>query len=253
MRFRPVVGLSADLKVIDPHGYHCVGDKYVRAVATAADALPVLLPALTDGIAVDEILDAVDGIVFTGSYANIHPDNYGGGDPYDGSPLDTERDAASLRLIPEALERGVPLFGVCRGFQEMNVALGGTLHQKVHEVPGFDYHLEDSTQSLEVQYGPAHPVYLTDGGLLARLAGSSEQFVNSLHGQGVAELAQGAIVEAIAADGLVEAFTVDGAKSFALAVQWHPEWKPADNAFYTSIWQAFGQACREYADERHRK
>lgn len=245
MPSRPIVGLSADLKFIDPHGYHCVGDKYVRAVSEAADALPVLLPALTDGVHVDEILAAVDGIVFTGSYANVHPQNYGGDIPYEGSPLDVDRDAATLRLIPAALASGVPVFGLCRGFQEMNVALGGTLHQKVHEVPGFDYHLEDSSQSLDVQYGPAHPVYLTKGGWLAELSGTLEQSVNSLHGQGIDQLAPGVTVQARAGDGLVEGFTVDNAATFALAVQWHPEWKPMENGFYTALWQAFGAACRE--------
>ena len=249
MRSRPIVGLSADLKFIDPHGYHCVGDKYVRAVGEVADALPVLLPALTEGVNVDEILAAVDGLVFTGSYANIHPQNYNGGAPYKGSLLDVNRDAATLRLIPAALANGVPVFGLCRGFQEMNVALGGTLHQKVHEVPGFDYHLEDSAQSLEVQYGPAHPVYLEKGGLLARLSGSLEQSVNSLHGQGIDQLASGVSVEARAGDGLIEGFTVDSATTFALAVQWHPEWKPVENPFYAALWAAFGTACRERARE----
>lgn len=250
MSARPVVGLSADCKLIDPHYYHCVGDKYVRAVADAAGALPVLLPAIGETAAPEEIFSQIDGLVLTGSYANIHPRHYGGGEPYDGSPLDSARDETNLGLIPAALEQGVPLFGLCRGFQEINVALGGTLHQKVHEQPGFENHQEDPDEPLEVQYGPAHSVYLEEGGILASLSETREQKVNSVHGQGVDELADGLRIEAVAGDGLIEAFSVDGAATFALAVQWHPEWKPLENAFYKATWQAFGAACRARAEKR---
>ena len=250
MRTRPVVGLSADLKYIEPHNYHCVGDKYVRAIASAANAVPIILPALTDGLHPDEILSRVDGIVLTGSYANIHPAHYDGGEPFEGSPLDPARDQTNLRLIPMALEAGVPLFGVCRGLQEINVALGGTLHQKVHEQPGLNYHLEDTTKDLDGQYGPVHAVYLTEGGMLAGLADSLEQSVNSLHGQGIDRLADGVTVEAKAADGLIEGFSVNGSSDFALAVQWHPEWKPHTHPFYAATWRAFGDACRRRAAAR---
>ncbi|MDH3646810.1 MAG: gamma-glutamyl-gamma-aminobutyrate hydrolase family protein [Gammaproteobacteria bacterium] len=251
MLTRPVIGLSADLKHIKPHNYHCVGDKYVRAIVGAANAVPVMLPALTDGITAEEILAMVDGIVLTGSYANIHPAHYGGGDPFEGSPLDPARDSANLRLIPTALGAGVPVFGVCRGLQEINVALGGTLHQKVHEQPGFNYHLEDATKDLESQYEPAHTVYLSEGGLLASLADSLEQSVNSLHGQGIDRLADDLTVEARAGDGLIEGFRVNGAAEFALAVQWHPEWKPHIHPFYAATWRAFGMACRKRAAKRN--
>jgi putative glutamine amidotransferase len=244
MQPRPLIGIVADLKLIAPHNYHCVGDKYARAVVTAAGGLPLLIPAISDDLSVDEILAPLDGLLLTGSYSNVHPSRYDGGEPFADSPLDTARDEQSLRLIPAALDRELPLFCICRGFQELNVALGGTLHQKVHEVPGFNYHLEDSSKSLDEQYGLAHPVRLTEGGMLATLVGSLEQDVNSLHGQGVAKLAPGVSVEAQAEDGLVEAFTVDRARTFALAVQWHPEWKPANNPFYSAIWSAFGNACR---------
>ncbi|MDH3589788.1 MAG: gamma-glutamyl-gamma-aminobutyrate hydrolase family protein [Gammaproteobacteria bacterium] len=249
---RPIVGLSADLKHIEPHNYHCVGDKYIRAIIGEADAVPVMLPALTDGVLAEEILAMVDGIVLTGSHANIHPRHYGGGEPYDGSPLDPARDMANLRLIPAALKAAVPLLGVCRGFQEVNVALGGTLHQKVHEHPDFDNHLEDNTLDLDGQYGPAHPVFLAEGGILASLVDSQEQLVNSLHGQGIDRLAQRAFVEARAGDGLIEAFSVSGAAEFALAVQWHPEWKPHTHPFYAATWHAFGEACRRRATEHKR-
>lgn len=250
MQPRPLIGIVADLKLIPPHNYHCVGDKYARAVVDAAAGLPFLIPAISDKLTVDDILAPLDGLVLTGSYSNVHPQRYLGGEPVAGSPLDPARDEQALRLIPAAIERGLPLFSICRGFQELNVALGGTLHQKVHEVPGFNYHLEDNTKSLDEQYGLAHAVQLTPGGLLATLAGAEQVAVNSLHGQGVARLAPGVTVEARAEDGLVEAFTVDGARAFALAVQWHPEWKPATNSFYSAIWSAFGDACRAYHTER---
>jgi len=250
MQSRPLIGIVADLKLIPPHNYHCVGDKYARAVVTAANGVPFLIPAISDGLSASEILEPLDGLVLTGSYSNVHPRHYDGGEPFADSPLDPARDEQSLRLIPAAIERGMPLFCICRGFQELNVALGGTLHQKVHEVAGFDYHLEDNTKSLDEQYGPAHPVRLTEGGLLASFAGDLTQTVNSLHGQGVDELAPGVTIEALADDGLVEAFSVDKASAFALAVQWHPEWKPATNAFYSATWSAFGAACCSYRTAR---
>lgn len=250
MQPRPLIGIVADLKLIEPHNYHCVGDKYARAVQSAAGGVPFLIPALSEDLPADDILSPLDGLVLTGSYSNVHPSRYDGGEPFDGSPTDPARDEQALRLIPAAIDRGLPLFCICRGFQEINVALGGTLHQKVHEVPGYHNHLEDKTKSLEEQYGPAHPVQLTAGGVLAALVDDLTQDVNSLHGQGVADLAAGVTVEARAGDGLIEAFSVDRARAFALAVQWHPEWKPATNPFYSAIWSAFGDACRSHRASR---
>ena len=158
--------------------------------------------------------------------------------------------ASKLELIRRALDRGVPLFAVCRGFQELNVVLGGTLHQLVHEVPGYNNHKEDASDPLDVQYGPSHRVTLVDGGLLRKIAGSDVATVNSLHAQGIAKIASNVTVEAVADDGLIEGFRVDDAKAFALAVQWHPEWKVTENVFSMNIFKAFGDACREYADRK---
>ena len=144
----------------------------------------------------------------------------------------------------------MPLFAVCRGFQELNVVLGGTLHQNVHEIPGYHLHKEDPADPLDVQYGPSHTVTLTDNGMLRTMADSDVVTVNSLHAQGIRRLADGVTVEAVADDGLIEGFSVDGAKAFALAVQWHPEWQVLDNPFSTRIFKAFGAACREYAEQR---
>jgi putative glutamine amidotransferase len=223
------------------------GEKYLKALADAAEALPLIVPVLADLVDVDELLSRCDGILLTGSPSNVEPQHYDGAASREGTLHDPARDALTLPLARRALERGIPLFAVCRGFQELNVALGGTLHQHVHEVPGFRTHKEDPGDPLEVQYGPAHPVTLVEGGLLRRLAGTDTVMVNSLHSQGIRRLAGGITVEALADDGLVEAFTVDEAPAFALAVQWHPEWQVNSNPFSMKLFKAFGDACREYA------
>jgi putative glutamine amidotransferase len=247
---RPVIGVPADRRVLDPHPFHMAGEKYLKALADAAEALPLIVPVLAELMDVDELLSRCDGILLTGSPSNVEPQHYDGAASREGTLHDPARDALTLPLARRALERGIPLFAVCRGFQELNVALGGTLHQHVHEVPGFRTHKEDPGDPLEVQYGPVHPVTLVEGGLLRRLAGSDTVMVNSLHSQGVRRLAAGITVEAVADDGLVEAFTVDDVPAFALAVQWHPEWQVNSNPFSMKLFRAFGDACREYAAGR---
>ncbi|HEV7716137.1 MAG TPA: gamma-glutamyl-gamma-aminobutyrate hydrolase family protein [Steroidobacteraceae bacterium] len=247
---RPVIGLPADRRMIGAHPFHAVGEKYLIAVAQAAGALPLLIPALGDLVSVDEILEVVDGLVFTGSPSNVEPLHYSGPASAPGTLHDPARDATTLPLIPEAIARGVPVLGVCRGFQEMNVAFGGTLHQKLHEVPGFLDHRDDESQPLDVQYGPVHDVTLEPGGLLRALAGTDLIRVNSLHSQGVDRLAAPLVVEARAPDGVIEAFRVKNAVRFALAVQWHPEWKAMSNSFSRALFEAFGASARERFAER---
>jgi putative glutamine amidotransferase len=244
-RTRPVIGLPADRRIIGHHPFHAVGEKYLLAVAEAADAIPLVIPALADHFSVAEILDAVDGLVFTGSVSNVEPLRYAGPTSEPGTLHDTARDATTLPLIPAAIEQGIPVLGICRGFQEMNVAYGGTLHQKLQQVPGYLDHREDETQPLDVQYGPAHDVILEKGGVLRGLAGTDRIRVNSLHGQGVDRLADRLIVEARAPDGVIEAFRVRNAPRFALAVQWHPEWKAMSNDFSRALFGAFGASTRE--------
>jgi putative glutamine amidotransferase len=250
MRPKPIIGVPADRRVIDPHPFHMVGEKYLKAVTEASDAIPLIIPVLADDLAIDELVDQVDGVLLTGSPSDIEPHHYGSESDDPDAQRDPHRDALTLPIARHALETGVPLLAVCRGFQELNVALGGTLHQKVHEVPGYHYHKENPDDPLDVQYGPSHPVTLVEGGLLARLAGTAEVIVNSLHGQGVKKLADGVTVEALADDGLIEAFSVDSAANFALAVQWHPEWRATENEFSSAIFNAFGDACRERSRER---
>lgn len=229
-----------------------VGEKYLKALTDGADALPMIVPVLADDVDIDAMLAHVDGILLTGSPSDIEPHHYDGEPSREGTLHDPERDALTLPLAKRALDTGVPLFAVCRGFQELNVALGGTLHQHVHEVPGYHNHKENPDDPLDVQYGPSHPVALVEGGMLASLYDEASVVVNSLHGQGVRRLANGVTVEAIADDGLVEAFTVDAAEAFALAVQWHPEWRVRENPFSLKIFQAFGDACRQRAAQRSR-
>jgi putative glutamine amidotransferase len=229
---RPVIGIPADRRMIGPHPFHAVGEKYIAAIVQAADCLPLLIPVLESPLDVTEILSRVE------------PARYAGPASVPGTLHDPHRDATTLSLIPRAVADGVPVLGVCRGFQEMNVAMGGTLHQRVHEVSGLDDHREDKEQPLEVQYGPAHDVVLEPGSVLRGLAGQERVRVNSLHGQGVDRLGPDLAVEARATDGLVEAFRVKSAPAFALAVQWHPEWQVMSNPFSKALFAEFGKAAR---------
>ena len=230
--------------MIGPHPFHAVGEKYIAAVTQAADCLPLLIPVLESPLDITEILRRVDGIFFTGSPSNVEPKHYAGPDSVPGTLHDPHRDATTLSLIPRAVASGVPVFGVCRGFQEMNVAMGGTLHQRVQEVAGFADHREDKDQPLEAQYAPVHDVVLEPGSLLRRLAGTDRVRVNSLHAQGVDRLGPDLAVEARAPDGLIEAFSVRSAPAFALAVQWHPEWQVMNNEFSKALFAEFGKAAR---------
>lgn len=250
MRPKPIIGVPADRRVLEPHPFHMAGEKYLKAVTEAANAVPLIIPVLADELAVDELVDQVDGVLLTGSPSDLEPHHYGSDSDDPDALRDPHRDALTLPIARHALDTGVPLLAICRGFQELNVVLGGTLHQKVRNVPGYHNHKENPEDPLDVQYGPSHPVALVDGGLLSRLAGEEEVMVNSLHGQGVKKLANGVTVEAVADDGLIEAFTVDSAENFALAVQWHPEWQATKSEFSSAIFKAFGDACRARAAER---
>lgn len=236
----PVVGLVCDFRRKDGMATHRVGDEYVTALRDGAGALPLLIPVTEKPLDVAAVLAAVDGLVFPGSPSNIEPSHYGGEGP--GTHLDRERDATSLALIRASLVAAKPMLCICRGFQELNVALGGTLHQQVHDLPGYLDHREDPDAPLERQYGPAHRVTFAAGGLLATLTRKGEAVVNSLHGQGIARLAPGLVVDATASDGLIEAVAAPGASAFLLGVQWHPEWSWADDAVAKAIWHGFGTA-----------
>ena len=241
---RPVVLLPADNRSVGRHPSHLVGRKYVEAVRLAG-CLPLVVPSATEA-EVDELLALADGVFLTGSPSNVEPHHFGQAVRDPSLPLDADRDAWTLPLVRGALGAGVPLLAVCRGLQEANVALGGSLHQAVQEVPGHADHRDPADAELEVQYGPTHEVHVAPGGALERLLGpAGPSFpVNSLHGQGIDRLAAGARVEATAPDGLVEAFSMPAAPAFNLCVQWHPEWRAADNPVSMKLLGAFGDACR---------
>lgn len=249
---KPLIGLPACIWAEGEHPFHKVGDKYVRAVALAAAGTPVMIPSLETLIDMPDLLSRLDGIVMTGSPSNVHPDLYGQLATEEHEPYDPARDATTLPLIATALSDGVPLFAICRGFQELNVALGGSLHAAVHDIPGRLSHRSPKDPDPDVNYGPRHGVTLTEGGLLHGLAGSREVMVNSLHRQAIDNLAPGLTVEAVAEDGTIEAVRVEAATAFALGVQWHPEYKVLNDPFSVAIFRAFGQAARERMLERSR-
>lgn len=242
---RPLIGIPADRRQIGPQPYHMVTEKYLTAVLDAAGGIPVIVPAIGRELALDDLLQTVDGLLFMGSPSNVEPHRYRGEPSAEGTLHDPHRDDTTLPLIPKAVAAGVPVLGICRGFQEMNVAFGGSLWQRLHEREGLMDHREDPSQPLDVQYGPAHEVELVPGGVLQQFAGGHERItVNSLHWQGVKELGAGLVPEAFAPDGVVEAFRVRDARRFALAVQWHPEWRVMENPFSRALFAAFGAECR---------
>lgn len=248
----PLIGLATDVKTVEGKPFHCVGEKYINAVAQGAKGFPFLIPAIAEGEqmqALDdtfdlaEIIQGLDGIFLPGSVANVAPERYGQTLETHDLPSDPQRDATTLRIIHLAIEMDIPVLAVCRGFQEVNVALGGTLHQQVHEVDGYFDHREAPGSTAE-QYKLAHDIHLVSGGILASLANTGIAQVNSLHGQGIDQLGEGLVVEAHAPDGLIEAFRLARDDRFLLGVQWHPEWMFNEIPLYASIFQAFGEAVR---------
>jgi putative glutamine amidotransferase len=249
----PVIGIPACFVPSEGFGHHQVAAKYVDAVVDGAGGLPLLIPALGPRLDPDAALAELDGLMITGSPSNVEPRYYGGPAPRPDCPLDPARDATTLPLIRRALDLAVPLFAICRGLQELNVALGGTLHQNVHELPGRVDHRSDKTVPLQERYGPAHQVELVPGGMVQGLLdGAGTIQVNSLHAQGIDRLADRLAVEALAPDGTIEAVRVVDAPGFALAVQWHPEWRLLENPISRRLFAAFGAACRARRRARQR-
>jgi putative glutamine amidotransferase len=240
----PLVLLPACHRITDGRVFHATPAEYSDALRLAG-----CQPLLVTAECPDELfalLEIADGMLLPGSPNNVHPSHFGE-EIHDLSlPLDPKRDALSLPLIREALSRGIPLLGICRGHQEINVALGGSLHQAVHEVPGHDNHQPHGDDPPDLRYAPAHEIRITPGGLLERLLGGGPILVNSVHGQAVHHLAPGLRVEAPAPDGTIEAIHAPDAPGFNLGVQWHPEWQAAGNPASEAIFHAFGDACRDF-------
>lgn len=253
----PLVGVPACVKQIDNSPFHAVQEKYLSAVRDAAGCAPLVLPALGwhedgngPGMALDPLLDMLDGVLLTGSPSNVEPHHYAGEPSAPGTEHDGCRDATTLPLIRRTVERGIPLLAICRGIQELNVALGGSLHQRVQELPGRFDHRSRRGRPLDERYAPAHPVALAPQGWLAGRLGCTEIVVNSLHAQAIDRLAPGLTVEATASDGTIEAVRAGDAPGFVLGLQWHPEYRATENPVSRHLFAAFGDAARERSARR---
>ena len=245
---KPIVLVPACNRVLGHHPFHIAGKKYIDAVRLAG-CQPLVVPSASlDEL--DALLDLADGLLLTGSPSNVHPSHFDEGVHDPALPLDAERDAWTLPLIPLALARGVPLLSICRGTQEVNVALGGSLHQAVQELAGFKDHRANDTLSAELQYAASHNVTVEPGGVLARVLDRKTFEVNSLHGQAVNRLARGLRVEARSPDGVIESFSKPDAPAFNLCLQWHPEWLAQHNPASMQLLGAFGDACRTHRMHR---
>jgi putative glutamine amidotransferase len=240
-----IVGIPACSREVAGHPNHATPSRYGAAVIGGAGGMPILLPPvgpeMGDGLM--RVLDRLDGLLLSGSPSNVAPSCYGVDEDATPEMHDPDRDATTLPIIRAALERGLPVLAICRGIQELNVALGGTLHQEVHKVPGrMDHRAGGGTQ--DQRYSPKHAVSLT--GQVARMLGKTATTVNSLHGQAIDRLAPGLEIEATAPDGTIEAVRVAGARGWAFGVQWHPEWRFAENDDSMALFRAFGEACRAH-------
>jgi putative glutamine amidotransferase len=255
----PVVGVIGNSQIInDRFNVQIVGQRNLRAVAEVAGALPLMFPGIPEVTDIASLLGAVDGILLTGARANVHPTCFGVEPDPKHEPYDQERDAVALPLVRAAVDRGVPIFGICRGFQEMNVAFGGTLHPEIRELPGRMNHRMPRLENGEVHPDPnvvfadRHEVRLVAEGVFARILGRETIRVNSLHGQGILEPGERIFVEGVAEDGTIEAISVAGAPSFALGVQWHAEYDPQSNPINQALFKAFGAALLSHSRDRYR-
>jgi putative glutamine amidotransferase len=239
---RPVVVIPCSTETVSGLTSDTAGRKYSAAVAEAAECQPLLLPVGKGLADIGSILDVASGLLLTGAIANVHPDNYGNEEPVLPDAIDRDRDAVTLPLIRAAVEAKLPIIAICRGFQELNVALGGTLHQEVHAVEGYADHREPKVEDFDVMFAVRHPIKLK--GELRKWIGEDEIMVNSLHGQGIKDLAKPLVAEAFAEDGLVEAARIASGHSFSLGVQWHPEWQIHSNPISLALFRRFGDAAR---------
>lgn len=247
----PLVGISCNIRKDRHHIGHSVGHRFVAATIEIVEAVPVLLPAAGPEICVETLLTHLDGLILTGGASNIEPHHYGDAPRFDDTLRDPGRDNLVLPLIRGAIERGMPLFGICRGIQELNVALGGTLHQYLHEVPGRHDHRRQRELPMAEAMNYRHTLRLTPGGVLARLTGAETVRVNSLHGQGIDRLAERLQVEGVSEeDGTVEAVSVKDAPGFALGVQWHAEWRIDAFPLHRMLFRAFARSVKAYAQAR---
>ena len=246
---KPLVGISCCTKLFGAFGMnnHAASDTYVRATDQVVGAVPVLLPANGAKADIASLLARLDGIILTGSRSNVLPELYEGPLHAEGTPEDPMRDAVTLPLIRAAVAKGVPVLAICRGLQEFNVALGGTLHQRLQDLPGRIDHSTPMQPNPRVRQAKAHSLRIVPGSWMHRVAGATTIAVNSLHNQGIDRLAHGLVAEAVAPDGTIEAIRAFNAPGFAVGVQWHPEYDFETDQVSAAIFASFGRAVAEYA------
>ena len=257
MSSKPLIAVTADFREFEPYFWHCVPQPYIDAAADVAEVLPIILPALGARLTPDELLDRVEGILITGARSNVHPSNYGEIETEGHEPFDRTRDETNLPLIRRAIERGVPLLAICRGIQELNVALGGTLTAQFQKVENKPDHRYRDVPDNDVKFEIAHGLKIAEGSCIANILqddmsrGPVE--VNSVHMQALHKLGENVVVEATAEDGTIEAISISGAPGFVVGVQWHPEYWATTDSPSNSIFKAYGNAVRSYADQKFNK
>ena len=247
---QPLVAISTDVRQFDNYTWHAAPQQYLEAAVAGAGVFPLLVPSFGDRLDFDELLSSVDGVMVTGSKSNVHPSLYGGDPSEANGPYDPARDATTLPLIRKAIARGVPLIAICRGIQELNVALGGTLATEIQERSGSLDHRAPASTDQDERFAIRQTVRIAPGSCLAGVFGAGDIRVNSVHRQGVDRLASGLQVEAVAEDGTVEAVSVRDAPAFAVGVQWHPEYWAASDDTSRRLFRAFGDAVRAHLAAR---
>ena len=245
----PVVGIVGNYYLIDgSYPVHATGTMNSAAIAKVAGAIPLMVPSDPDYVDIHDIVEICDGFLFTGGQPNVHPEEYGVVPTDAHGKFDRNRDRTALPLIRLCVERGQPVFGLCRGFQEFNVAFGGTLHPEIRELPGRMNHRMPPDGSLDEKFAHRHMIEFENGGVFEKLFGSSSVVVNSLHGQGIMEAGERVVIEGSAPDGTPEAIRISGARGFALAVQWHPEYNAEGDPVSMALFRAFGDALRRWRE-----
>ena len=247
----PVIGISACRSEEGIHPFNRVSEKYILAVLEPIGGIPVIIPAIQDTNPEPDYSHCIDGLLLTGSPSNVRPLEYGGKPSAEGTKHDAARDNTMIPLIRACLQKKIPVLGLCLGIQELNVACGGTLHQRIFDLENrFDHRMRRDVDDHTKRYRPAHNITISDGGLLNKITGEEEVNVNSLHAQGIDKIGNGLVIEAVASDGIIEALSLKSRDQFALGVQWHPEWPRPINSFNEKIFKYFGKACQFYAESK---
>lgn len=248
---QPVIAVPADIREFQSYFWHAVPEQYLNAALLGSDVLPLIVPAFERGYDVNTILDRVDGVLVSGSRTNVHPSLYGEQETEAHGPFDPARDTTSLALIKKAIERGIPVLAICRGIQEMNVALGGSLATEIQEQDDIFDHRTPVSDDHDVRFAIRHAIRVAEGSCLAGIVGAGEISVNSLHRQAISKLAPGLMVEAVADDGTIEAVSAINSRGFAVGVQWHPEYWVETDTPSANLFKAFGDAARAFANQRN--